>query len=171
MPGSNTRTPAGKAFHSASRPAYIARCPVAVVQKGDEIVAFANMWSAAGNEELSIDLMRHLPSCPETIMDYLFAKIMLWGAGEGYQWFNLGMAPLSGLDENALAPFWSKAGTLVFRHGEHFYNFQGLRQYKEKFTPEWHPKYLACRGGLALPRILANLTALISGGLSGIVTK
>jgi len=119
------------------------------VQKGDEIVAFANMWSAAGNEELSIDLMRHLPSCPETIMDYLFAKIMLWGAGEGYQWFNLGMAPLSGLDENALAPFWSKAGTLVFRHGEHFYNFQGLRQYKEKFTPEWHPKYLACRGGLA----------------------
>ena len=104
-------------------------------------------------------------------MDYLLIELMQWGRQEGYQWFNLGMAPLSGLENRALAPLWSKAGNLIFRLGEHFYNFQGLRQYKEKFDPEWRPKYLACRGGLALPRILTNIASLISGGLSGIVKK
>jgi len=116
-------------------------------------------------------LMRYLPDAPESIMDYLFVQIMLWGKQEGYRWFNLGMAPLSGLEAHALASTWSKAGALVFRLGEHFYNFQGLRQYKEKFTPLWQPKYLACRGGLALPRILTNIATLTSGGVAGVVKK
>ena len=44
---------------------------------------------------------------------------------------------------------------------DHFYGFEGLREYKDKFDPVWSPKYLAARGGLALPRILADVTALI----------
>ncbi len=153
------------------QPAYISACPVAVVQHGGEIIAFANLWLGAGKEELSVDLMRYRPGCPEGIMDYLFVELMLWGRQEGYHWFNLGMAPLSGLEDRTLAPLWSKAGALLFRHGEHFYNFQGLRQYKDKFTPHWSPKFLACRGGLALPRLLTNIATLISGGLSGTLMK
>jgi phosphatidylglycerol lysyltransferase len=104
-------------------------------------------------------------------MDYLFIELMLWGRQQGYNWFSLGMAPMSGLEDRILAPLWHKVGTFVFRHGEHFYNFQGLRQYKEKFAPVWQPKYLACRGGLVLPRILANVATLISGGIKGVVMK
>jgi phosphatidylglycerol lysyltransferase len=152
-------------------PAYISQCPVAIVDNAEGIAAFANLWQGTGRQELSINLMRYLPSCPEGIMDYLLVELMEWGRQEGYQWFNLGMAPLSGLENRALAPLWSKAGNLVFRLGEHFYNFQGLRQYKEKFDPEWRPKYLACRGGMALPRVLTNIAGLISGGLRGIMTK
>jgi phosphatidylglycerol lysyltransferase len=152
-------------------PAYISQCPVAVVDNAEGIAAFANLWQGAGKQELSIDLMRYLPSCPEDIMDYLLVELMQWGRQEGYQWFNLGMAPLSGLENRALAPLWSKTGNLIFRLGEHFYNFQGLRQYKEKFDPEWHPKYLACRGGLALPRVLTNIASLISGSLGGMIKK
>jgi len=81
------------------------------------------------------------------------------------------MAPLSGLESHELAPLWNRLGAFVFSHGEHFYNFQGLRQYKEKFDPEWSPKYLACPGGMALPRILTNLGSLISGGVKGVVAK
>ncbi|MGQ0650118.1 MAG: hypothetical protein ACT4P7_21415 [Gemmatimonadaceae bacterium] len=33
------------------------------------------------------------------------------------------------------------------------------------------PAYLASRGGIGLPRILANVTTLISGGVPGIVGK
>jgi phosphatidylglycerol lysyltransferase len=66
---------------------------------------------------------------------------------------------------------WSRVGALTYRLGENFYNFQGLRQYKDKFDPVWEPMYLASPGGLALPRILTNLAALISGGLRGVVTK
>jgi phosphatidylglycerol lysyltransferase len=153
------------------QPDYIAGGPVAVVYNSRKMLAFANLWLGAAREESSVDLMRYLPDCPDGMMDYLFTELMLWSRREGYQWFNLGMAPLSGLEDHALAPLWSKAGGLIFRHGEHFYNFQGLRQYKDKFEPQWSPKYLACRGGLALPRLLTNIASLISGGLAGIVKK
>jgi phosphatidylglycerol lysyltransferase len=149
---------------------YLRRCDVAVVRRGEQIVAFANLWKGAG-EELSVDLMRHLPDAPAGVMDYMFISLILWGQQQGYRWFNLGMAPLSGLENRALGTLWSRVGSLAYRFGENFYNFQGLRQYKEKFDPEWEPMYLASPGGLALPRILTNLAALISGGLRGVISK
>jgi phosphatidylglycerol lysyltransferase len=152
-------------------PEYLGRFPAAIVRRADEIIAFANIWPGAEKQELSIDLMRYLPSAPNGIMDYLFAELMLWGKEQGYVWFSLGMAPMSGLEDRSLAPIWHKLGTFVFRHGEHFYNFQGLRQYKEKFGPQWQPRYLACPRGLMLPRILTNLATLISGGVKGVVAK
>ena len=150
---------------------YIRRCPVALVIRNDRIEAFANLWEGAQMEELSIDLMRYLPDAVDGMMEYLFINLMLWAKEQGYSWFNLGMAPLSGLENRALAPLWNRLGAFVFRHGENFYNFQGLRQYKEKFEPQWRPKYLAAPGGLALPQSFANLATLISGGVKGVVAK
>ena len=150
---------------------YLRRFPIAVIHHGDRIVAFANLWPGGDKEELSIDLMRHREEAPDGVMDFLFVELMLWGREQGYRWFSLGMAPLSGLEEHALAPLWNRVGSLVFRHGEHFYNFQGLRQYKEKFDPVWEPRYLACPGGLVLPRVLADVAALIGGGLRGVVGR
>ena len=150
---------------------YISKFPIAVVHKDDKIVAFANIWQAAEKEETSIDLMRHLPDCPNGIMEYLFIELILWGKKEGYKWFNLGMVPLSGMDDNDLAPLWHKLGTFIFTHGEHFYNFRGIRHYKEKFSPIWKPKYLACPKGLMLPRVLTNLASLISGSIKGTFSK
>ena len=152
-------------------PQYLSKMPLAVVTQDDKIIAFANILLGAQKQELSVDLMRFLPSCPEGTMDYLFAELMLWGRQQGYRWFNFGMAPLSGIENRALAPLWSHAEAFIFKHGEHFYNFQGLRQYKDKFGPQWAPTYLACHKGLMLPRLFANLTALISGGITGVVTK
>jgi phosphatidylglycerol lysyltransferase len=155
------------AFHDD----YIARFPAALVRQGDRIVAFANVWLGADQRELSVDLMRYTSSAPAGVMDFLFAQLMLWGKREGYRWFNLGMAPLSGLETRTAAPVWNRMGALVFRLGDHFYNFQGIRMYKEKFDPEWHPRYIASRGGLMLPRVLTNIATLISGGVKGVVAK
>lgn len=151
--------------------AYVRRFPAAIVRRHGEIVAFANLWSAAEHEEISLDLMRYLPDAPEGVMEYLFIQLMLWAKNEGYRWVNLGMAPLAGLEDRALAPLWTRLGAMVFRHGEHFYNFQGLRQYKAKFNPLWTPRYLASPGGIALPRVLASIATLISGGLKGVMVK
>jgi phosphatidylglycerol lysyltransferase len=150
---------------------YLKRFPAGIVRMNGKVVAFANIWLGAEKEELSVDLMRYLPEAPHGVMEYLFIQLMLWGKQEGYRWFNLGMAPLSGFEDRALAPFWNRLGAFIFRHGEHFYNFQGLRQYKDKFDPAWKPKYLASPGGLALPRILTDLASLISGGLKGVISK
>src|SRR3954466_4903567 len=149
---------------------YVRRCQVAVVRREERIVAVANMWEGSG-EELSVDLMRHLPDAPSGVMDYMFVNLILHAHQRGYHWFNLGMAPLSGLENRSLGTLWNRVGALAYRFGENFYNFQGLRQYKEKFDPQWEPMYLASPGGLALPRILTNLAALISGGLRGVISK
>ncbi len=151
--------------------AYMRSAPVAIIRRAGEIVAFANLWEGAGHEELSVDLMRYASSAPDGVMDYLFIQLMLWGREQGYGHFNLGMAPLSGLENRQLAPVWSRVGALLYKHAENFYNFQGLRAYKEKFDPTWEPRYLASPGGLALPRILTNVSALVSGSLKGVVSK
>ena len=150
---------------------YLKYFPMALVKKDDKILAFSNIWAGKQKEELSVDLMRFSPDAADSVMRYLFTQIMLWGKSEGYKWFNLGMAPFSGLENRSLAPLWNRVGTYMYKHGEHFYNFQGLRQYKDKFNPEWKPKYLVCPGGLALPRILANIASITSGGIKGIINK
>ena len=156
----------------AFEPDYLKQFAFAVVKKTDQIVAFANIWQTAEKEEISIDLMRYHPeTASDGVMDYLFTQLMLWGKQQGYRWFDLGMAPLAGMESHDLAPLWNRLASFVARHGEHFYNFQGLRRYKDKFEPVWQPKYLASPGGLALPQIMANLAAVISGGLQGAIIK
>jgi phosphatidylglycerol lysyltransferase len=151
--------------------AYLRHCPVAVVRQQGRAIAFTNLWLAGNREELSLDLMRHLPEAPNGVMDYLFVSLMLWGKEHDYRWLSLGMAPLAGLENRPFAPLWNRIGAMIFRHGEEFYNFAGLRHYKAKFDPVWEPRYLVCPGGAALPRILLNIATLISGGVTGILTK
>jgi len=134
-------------------------------------VAFANIWTSAHCEELSVDLMRFGRDTVRGAMDFLLIELMLWGKQQGYQWFNLGMAPLSGLHAGRLAPAWHRLGSFLYRHGEYFYNFEGLRRYKSKFQPLWEPRYLVSPGGIALPRILADISVLIAGGVKELISK
>ncbi len=150
---------------------YLANFPIAIVRRAGQVLAFANVLQGAEREELSVDLMRHRALATHGVMDYLFVELMLWGKRAGYRWFNLGMAPLAGLSGGSLAPLWDRAGAFLFQHGEHFYNFEGLRSYKAKFDPVWSPRYLACPGGIALPFVLVDIAALVSGGVSGVVAR
>lgn len=151
--------------------AYIANFPIAVARANDRIVGFANIWQSGHQEELSVDLMRHVDNAPYGVMDFLFAETMLWGKAQGYRAFNLGLAPLSGLENHPLAPIWQRIGAFTFRHGENFYNFEGLRRYKAKFAPHWRAKYVAAPGGLNVPAALFDVATLISGGIKGLIAK
>jgi phosphatidylglycerol lysyltransferase len=150
---------------------YIERCPIALVRVGERPVAFASLMSTDLAEEASVDLMRHLPDAPNGTMDFLFAKLLLHFQAQGFKRFGLGMAPLSGMAAHPLAPRWHRLGRLLFAHGENFYNFQGLRAFKEKFAPQWEARYLAAPGGMTPLFVLADVAALISGGLRGVVAK
>lgn len=150
---------------------YLGNFDCAIVKVNSEIVAFSNLWKGGTGKQLSVDLMRYSDKAHNGIMDYLFVEIMLWGQANGFQEFYLGMAPLSGLEVHTLASSWHKIGNLIYRFGENFYNFEGLRHYKEKFEPEWEPRFLACKGGVHVPAVLLDTTVLISGGLKGIFSK
>jgi phosphatidylglycerol lysyltransferase len=150
---------------------YVQRFPVAVVERHGRIEAFANVWPGAQKVELSLDLMRHHRDAPKGVMEALFVHLLCWGKEQGYAWFGLGMAPFSGFETSPVAALWTRLGGFLYQHGERLYNFQGLRAYKEKFNPVWEPHYLAYPGGLALPRILADVAALIAGGYRRIFLK
>ena len=150
---------------------YLRRFPVAVIERDGRIDAFANIWPGSPGVEFSIDLMRHRRDAPNSVMEALFVHLMLWGKERGYRWFEIGMAPLSGFEQSPVASLWNRMGAFLYEHGESLYNFQGLRAYKEKFNPVWEPRYLAWPGGLRLPRVLADISALVAGGYRRIFLK
>lgn len=150
---------------------YIREFDCAVILKRSEVVAFANIWRGADKYEISPDLMRYRSGVSNVVMETLFVGLMKYGKAQGYQWFNLGSVPFSGLSNRPLASSWNRAGSFVYRHADNFYNFEGLRAFKEKFSPVWKPQYLACHSGLALPRVLLDIASLTAGGTIAIVRR
>ncbi len=150
---------------------YILCQPVALVRRDDRVVAFATLLTTGLRDEASVDLMRHQHDIPNGTMDFLFAQLILHFREAGYARFGLGMAPLSGMADNPLAPYWHRVGRILFANGENFYNFRGLRAFKEKFDPVWEARYLAAPGGLVPIRTLLDIAALISGGYRGVLLK
>jgi phosphatidylglycerol lysyltransferase len=150
---------------------YLSRFPIAVIERDGQILAFANVWLGARRIELSIDLMRYDRSAPKGAMEALLVHLMQWGAQQGYHWFVLGMAPLSGFEPSPIAPAWNRIGAFLYQHSGALYNFQGLRAYKDRFDPVWQPHYLAYPGGLRLPSILADLSALVARGYRRILIR
>lgn len=151
--------------------AFVARGPVGIVRAGGRVVAFATLWLSGQHAEVEVDLMRHLSGAPPGVMRYLLTECMLWAKQEGYAFFNLGMVPLSGIRAGTVSPLWNQMANAVRVGGERYYNFQGLREFKAWFHPEWEPSYLVSPGGTKRARIVANVAALVSGGAKGLFAK
>lgn len=143
-------------------PDYLGRCDCAIVRIDGRVIAFANLWKTGPMAELSVDLMRHTDDAPNGTMDYLFIQLMLWGKAQGFEAFSLGIAPLSGIDGRRLAPRWSRVAALMFRYGDRFYGFRGLRSFKDKFNPVWRPRYIAAHMGLGFGQAMIDLQKLIA---------
>ena len=143
---------------------YISQCDVAIVRVEGRIVAFANLWLTANFTEASVDLMRHRDDAPPGTMDFLFVRTIVWAKDRGFQRFSLGMAPLSGIDGRRLAPTWARLASFIFQHGERLYGFQGLRAYKDKFSPRWEARYVAGAHALGIVHGLHDVSRLINRG-------
>lgn len=144
---------------------YLQHSPLALVRQGQQVVAFASLMPAYGShEQLTIDLMRSLPTAPKGTMDFLFVQLIEYARNSGYRYFELGVAPLSSVGQSRHARVSEKVARLAFEHGNHFYSYKGLRSFKEKFDPEWHGVYLAYRPLSPLPGLLLDMAALIGGG-------
>lgn len=154
-------------------PAYLCNFDHAVLRHKDtgRIASFATLLRSGTGTEVAIDLMRYDPATTPAAMDGLFADMLMWAKAAGYTWFSLGAAPLAGLENRRHAPVWNRVGGFIYTHGERFYNFEGLRSFKQKFDPVWQPNYLASSGRLDAARTLYEVNTLISGGLPGIIRR
>ncbi|KGM99991.1 bifunctional lysylphosphatidylglycerol flippase/synthetase MprF [Clostridium botulinum] len=145
---------------------YVNSAEVAILRDPEgKIIAFATMMPNYDNgKTTSVDLMRFVKEAPNGTMDALFLNIIVWAKENGYKYFNLGMAPLSNVGMAPFAHKQEKLAKLVYKFGNYWYSFSGLRRYKEKFTPEWEPKFLAYPQFMSLPTLLIDLAFLVSKG-------
>ena len=150
---------------------YIAAQPIALVKEHGKIVAFATLQTTHNKHEVSLDLMRYVDSAPKSCMEFLFLQLLLTFRDQGYQRFSLGMAPMSGMPQHRLANRWHRLAKFIYTHGEHFYNFQGLRAFKQKFSPEWEARYLVTTPGYLPIVALKDIAMLVSGGFKGVISK
>ena len=141
-------------------PNYIQQAPVATVtDQTGKIVAFATFMPTGGKKYLTIDLMRHTHNAPSGIMDKIFISMFLYGQEHGYEYFDLGMAPLSNVGESQFSFIEEKAAHFIYEYGYHLYGFQGLRRYKDKYATAWYSRYTAFRKKNS---IIATMMILVS---------
>jgi Uncharacterized conserved protein len=146
---------------------YLELAPVAVLRDNENrVAAFASIMPVYDNHtSISIDLMRHRDGL-SGVMDVLFVHLLQWAKSEGYQIFNLGMAPLASVGESVYAYRGEQLARWLFLKGSHFYGFQGIRRFKDKFDPEWEPRYLAFPQNSLFLKLIIQVTRLISRGRS-----
>ncbi len=143
---------------------YLNQSDIAVVRGNEnQILGFASLIPAYdGRETLSVDLMRFIPTAPKGVMDFIFLSLFIWSKEQGYKRFNMGMAPLSNVGLSKFSFLSEKIASQIFEHGQSFYQFQGLRRFKDKYVNHWEPKYLAYRRKSSLLFTMMQITFLIS---------
>jgi phosphatidylglycerol lysyltransferase len=143
---------------------YLRDCLIgAVYSPDDSVVAFISMMSGYHQPEVTVDLMRHRHDLPNGTMEGLFASVFQQLQQEGWQRFNFSLSPLAGVGENPESRRVEKALRYLGQHLNQFYNFQGLHHFKEKFRPQWEPRYLAHPGRASLPDVVVGLVRADSG--------
>ncbi|GLB47169.1 phosphatidylglycerol lysyltransferase [Philodulcilactobacillus myokoensis] len=142
---------------------YLNQAPIAVMKDDNgKIVSFANVMPTGNHKMTSIDLMRSSNDAPSGIMDGVFIHLFQYVKDQGYQSFNLGMAPLSNVGESRYSFIDERIAHLIYRYGQAFYSFQGLRSYKEKYVNSWVPKYISYRRGNSLIFTMLQLLILVN---------
>jgi phosphatidylglycerol lysyltransferase len=145
-------------------PDYLRECLIGVLYNSDqEAVAFITMMSGYNQPEVTVDLMRYCSHLPNGAMECLFTSVFQQLQQQSWQRFNFSLSPLAGVGEAPDSRRAEKALHYLSQHLNQFYNFQGLHNFKEKFRPQWEPRYLAYPGWAALPDVVVGLVRADSG--------
>jgi len=150
---------------------YLNNFPLATVRRNGQLLAFANTIQTKTDNLVSVDLMRYFPSEASGMIEFLFINLIEHYRDQGVREFSLGMAPLAGLEARHGLRIWNRFGGLLFRHGGAFYNFEGLRNFKQKFHPEWRARFVAVPGGTMPLVVLKDVAILIAGSPAGLIRK
>jgi len=130
---------------------YMQLCNIMVLRdQAGTIQAFINQIPSYDPHEANFDLLRHTHEALGNSNDRLLLAFIHALHAEGFARLNLGLCPLSGLDDKTEErTVITNALRFVYANGDRFYSFSGLRRFKEKYEPVWQPRYIAYRGGLS----------------------
>ncbi|EGQ0330948.1 TPA: bifunctional lysylphosphatidylglycerol flippase/synthetase MprF [Staphylococcus pseudintermedius] len=143
-------------------PSYVNAAPVAVLKNEEgRIDAFCTLMPVEGSTTVSVDLIRWDKSLGLPFMDALYLHMILWAQAEGYERFNMGMATLSNVGQVPYGHLREKFAGRFYEHFNGLYSFQGLRQYKSKFNPDWESRFLIYHRGQNAWESLLKVTRVI----------
>lgn len=131
---------------------------ITVENAEEKIVAFLNIIPDYAPGEATYDLIRKTKDAPNGIMDFILVELFKYLKSKGFNTVNLGFAPMSGLDDPHTFP--EKSMKFAYEKIRSFSHYKGLREYKQKFDPEWHNKYLIYQHDydlLQVPAVLSNI--------------
>lgn len=76
---------------------YLNKAPIAIVRdENKRTLGFMSIMHVYDDHQtISVDLMRVRPEAPSGTIDFLFLSLIDWAKEQGYQRFNMGMAPLA----------------------------------------------------------------------------
>jgi phosphatidylglycerol lysyltransferase len=132
---------------------------IAVENAEEKIVCFLNIIPDFAENEGTYDLLRKTADAPNGVVDFILVELFNYFREKGIRYVNLGFAPMSGIDEPTNFP--EKSMKFAYERIRSFSHYKGLREYKEKFSPEWKNKYLVYRNDYDLFRIPAVLARVI----------
>ncbi|WP_234821964.1 phosphatidylglycerol lysyltransferase domain-containing protein [Brucella neotomae] len=112
---------------------YLKRFDIAVLKKDGESL-LSPIWRGADKYEITVDLMRYMPMCTSSDGCAVRQAADL-SKQEGYKWFNLGAAPLSGLSGSRLASRWNRFGSFIYRVGPIFITSTGSKPSRKNSIP------------------------------------
>ena len=116
------------------------------------ILAFANIVPSYRSDIGNFDLMRRRPDAPNGAMDALFVALIQHFRDAGLTGMTLGLVPFVNAGGDTLA---ARAVRLLYERGEAAFNSQGLFRFKDKWMPQWEPRYLTYQREVDLPQIAA----------------
>ncbi len=127
---------------------YLNLCNLAVLVQEGKAVGYTNLMPNYLPGAESIDHMRGVQGLPSVGMHFLLMELIRHLGEKDTKTFNLGLAPLSQL-EMAPSSVTKSILSMARKLGNRYYSFMGLEQFKNKFEPEWQPKYIAYEGSEA----------------------
>ena len=132
---------------------------ITVENKEEKIIAFLNIIPDNAKNEGTYDLLRKTSDAPNGIMDHMLIELFNYFKSLGIQYVNLGLAPMSGLDDPQNLP--EKSMKFAYEKIRSFSHYKGQREYKEKFNPNWNDKYLIYSNDYDLFQVPAVLASVI----------
>jgi lysyl-tRNA synthetase class 2 len=113
----------------------------------------------------SLDLMRRKPDAVNGLTEFLIANAALTLGQQGVKRLSLNFAAWGRLlDTAADAGFWGRVQRAVARGLNPFFQIQSLRDFNQKFDPEWLPRSMVVDDVGDLPKV-ALLYASVEGFL------
>ena len=113
---------------------------ITVENEDEQVFAFLNIIPDYAPEEVTYDLIRKVEDAPGGMADCLIVALINHSKEIGYKYLNMGLAPLSGIEVGKDLP--EKTIKFAYEKLQQFKHYQGLRDFKDKFNPSWHSKYL-----------------------------